>query len=88
MKFDAKGNIVYGEEGSEVAFHDYWSRDFTQLDKEKYSTNGIIKISEGLKFEGAYQTIEGGTNQEITAEAMNSLWDQANVKSRERWLDD
>lgn len=82
LKFDAKGNIVYGEEGNQVAFHDYWSRDFAQLDKEKYSTNGVVKISEGLKFEGAYQPIEGGTNQYITAEAMNSLWDQANENSR------
>jgi len=77
LKFNAKGNIVYGEEGNQVAFHDYWSRDFAKLDKNKYSTNGILEISKGIDFKGAYQPIAGGTNQYITAEAMNNLWDQA-----------
>ena len=76
-KFDAKGNIVYGEEGSEVAFYDKWSRDFTKLDKKQYSTNGLYEISNGLKFDLIRDETVGGTNSYITAEAMNGLWDQA-----------
>lgn len=76
-KFDAKGNIVYGEEGSETAFYKQWSRDFTKLDKKKYSTNGLYEISNGLKFDVLRDESVGGTNSYITAEAMNGLWDQA-----------
>jgi len=77
IKFNEKGNIVYGEEGSETAFYDYWSRDFTKLDKKQYSTNGLYEISQGLKFEGAYDEAVGGTNSYLTPEAMNGLWFQA-----------
>ena len=77
LKFDVKGNIVYGEEGNQVAFHDYWSRDFAKLDKNKYSTNGVLEISKGLQFDLIRDESVGGTNSYITAEAMNNLWDQA-----------
>mgnify|MGYP003115160944 CR=1 FL=1 len=77
LKFNAKGNIVYGEEGNQVAFHDYWSRDFAKLDKNKYSTNGVLEISKGLQFDLIRDEAFGGTNSEITPEAMNNLWDQA-----------
>ena len=77
-KFDAKGNIVYGEEGSEVAFYNKWSKDFTKLDEKKYSTNGLYEISVGLKkFDILRDEAVGGTNSYITAEAMNGMWDQA-----------
>ena len=77
LRFDIKGNIVYGEEGSETPFYKQWSRDFTQIDKKKYSTNGLYEISQGLKFEGMYDEAVGGTNSYLTAEAMNGIWDQA-----------
>ena len=76
-KFDAKGNIVYGESGSEVAFYDYWSKEFDILDKKKYSTNGIDEISNGLKFNILYDETGSGANGYLTSEAMNGLWNQA-----------
>ena len=77
IKFDINGNIVYGEEGSETAFYNKWSRDFTKLDKKKYSTNGLYEISNGLKFDLIRDENIGGTNSYLTAESMNGLWDQA-----------
>jgi hypothetical protein len=76
-KFDAKGNIVYGESGSEIAFYDYWSKEFDILDKKKYSTNGIDEISNGLKFNILYDETGSGANGYLTSEAMNGLWNQA-----------
>ena len=82
LRFDIKGNIVYGEEGSEIPFYEQWSRDFTKLDKKKYSTNGLYEISKGLTFDIIRDEAVGGTNSYITPEAMNGLWDQAfNVSS-------
>tara|TARA_R100000655_G_scaffold105330_2_gene153439 strand:- start:11834 stop:13921 length:2088 start_codon:yes stop_codon:yes gene_type:complete len=77
LRFDIEGNIIYGEEGSETPFYKQWSREFTQVDKKKYSTNGLYEISQGLKFDILRDEAVGGTNSYITPEAMNGLWDQA-----------
>ena len=82
IKFNEKGNIVYGEEGSEIPFYEQWSRDFTKLDKKQYSTNGWTEIANGLKFDIIRDEAVGGTNSYLTPEAMNGLWDQANSNSR------
>jgi hypothetical protein len=68
---------MYGESGSELAFYDYWSKEFDILDKKKYSTNGIDEISNGLKFNILYDETGSGANGYLTSEAMNGLWNQA-----------
>lgn len=40
LSYDVKGNIVYGEEGNQMAYYKKWDKNFTKLDKHKYSTDG------------------------------------------------
>ena len=75
LKFDAKGNIMYGEAGSELSYYEKWNKNFTDLDEHKYSTDGLFEIANGLTFD-LVRDETGGANKYITNETMDKMRSQ------------
>ena len=74
LKFDSTGNIVYGDEGSEIPYYQQWDKNFTKLDKHKYSTDGIWEIANGLVYSSSpLDEITGSYNQYLTSGSMDDM---------------
>ena len=74
LSYDAKGNIVYGEEGDQMAYYKKWDKNFTKLDKHKYSTDGQWEIANGLVYSASpLDEAVGSYNKYITTESMDDM---------------
>ena len=77
LSYDVKGNIVYGEEGDQMAYYKKWDKNFAKIDKHKYPTDGQWEIANGLVYSTSpLDEVVGGRNKYITIEAQDDMRNQ------------